>query len=296
MLDPTSHFVIWGLNDVRHSHRYIHQGFYQTLARMGHKVDWVSDSTRNRKIVEDGSIVIACGVAAEHLPMRLTARYVLHNFDSESHLSLNHIKLQVLTNDSQGVSVDDSHAKWDKARNTLYQPWGLPEPKEYWLSASQAKSSRENWIGAIWDNEQHQGNSLQIAEYKASLEEHGLSFKRLGGTRSFSKNGLTSQKAFDYVNTSPIGAAILGKWQKDNGYVPCRAFKNIASGAVPISNSNLIRIFGDAYLYSDSIVELVEIALNLNTAEIAARSESCKEVLPLYPYEASLERILSVLP
>ncbi len=295
-LPKNKRFIIWGLQNTRHSHRYIHKGFFDTIKRNDLPVLWLDDNKKNQSVLKEGDIVITAGVACKFLPILAGAHYILHNVESSiSNQIYNKIILQVSTHDSNGEKMDNSIAMWNSSENTLYQPWGLPEPSSTWLKPLKERSSKENWIGAVWDNHLKQGNIDAINLYKASLKQNGIKFKRFGGTRSISLDGFSSRKSLDKVNKSAIGAAIVGNWQKKNGYIPCRAFKNIASGAVPISNSNLIRIFGDAYLHSDSIDELVELALNLKASEITARSESCKEVLPLYSYEASIERILSVL-
>jgi hypothetical protein len=296
ILPKGARFVIWGLKNTRHSHRYIHKGFFETIRRNDAPALWLNDEKNNQSILKEGDIVITAGVACRFLPIVAGAHYILHNVESSiSNQVYNKIFLQVSTHDSKGEKMDNSIAMWNSSENTLYQPWGLPEPSSTWLNPAEERVHQENWIGAVWDNHLKQGNKEAIQLYKATLKQNGIKFKRFGGTRSISLEGLSSTTSLYKVNQSAIGAAIVGNWQKKNGYVPCRAFKNIASGAVPISNSNLTRIFGDAYLHSDSIDELVEIALNLNAAEIAERSKSCKEVLPLYSYEASLERILSVL-
>lgn len=296
VLPGSKRFIIWGLRNTRHSHRYIHKGFFETIKRNELSVYWLDDKKQNQSIVKEGDVVITAGVACRFLPVVKGAYYVLHNVESsKSNQISNKIFLQVLTHDSKGQKIGNSVATWSSSENTLYQPWGLPEPPNFWLNPPRERTNKENWIGAVWDNELKQGNKDVIHLYMASLKQNGIKFKRFGGTRSISLGGLSSTKALQKVNQSAIGAAIVGDWQKKNGYVPCRAFKNIASGAVPISNSNLTSIFGDAYLHADSIVELVELALNLKRYEIVERSESCKELLPLYSYEASLDRILSVL-
>ena len=292
MLTSRTNFVIWGLTNERHSHRYIHKGFSETLSRMGFETHWVADSRKYQGLVNENSIVIACGVAAIHMPLKTQSRYVLHNLDSEFVKDLNHINLQVLTKESNGVQIDKSKAKWDKNERVLFQPWGLSEPSNEWLNPNPTKSLTENWVGAIWDNKLRQGNLIEIGEFRSALMNHNIRFRRFGGTRGFSKNGLSSKRSFQVVNSSAIGAAIVGRWQKEHLYVPCRAFKNIAAGAIPISNSNLQHIFGDNYLHVESIPELVDVSLNLDQKEINERSRLCKKELILYTYERAIKRIL----
>jgi hypothetical protein len=256
---------------------------------------WLDDLEKNQEFIRTGDFVLAAGVACKFLLPSNKVRYLLHNVDNLNFQdAANTINLQVFTTDSKGEKIDETVSLWDEKKKTLYQPWGLPEPRRDWHTPQNFKSKKENWIGAIWDNELHQGNREQLALYISTLKNHGIRFKRLGGTRSISKSGLSSKKAFEKVNQSRIGAAIVGKWQKESGYIPCRAFKNIAAGAIPISNADMTHVFGSGYLYTPDLEELVEFSLGLGHNEISMRSESCKETLAGYSFERALLRMVSL--
>ena len=288
-------FVIWGLRNSRHSHRYIHKGFYDTLRRLNVEVLWLDDLEKYQELIRPGDLVIAAGVACSFLPVRHKVRYVLHNVDNPIILdAVNRIQLQVFTTDASGEKIDETISLWNEKEKTLYQPWGLPEPKKDWRAPQNLKSKKENWIGAIWNNELGQGNREQLDLYISILKNHGIKFNRLGGTRSISKEGLSSKKSFEKVNQSRIGAAIVGDWQKKSGYIPCRAFKNIAAGAIPISNANMTHVFGSDYLHIPDLEELVEYSLGLDYDEISMRSQSCKETLAGYSFERALIRMVTV--
>jgi len=288
-------FVIWGLRNSRHSHRYIHKGFYQTLTRLNAEVLWLDDLEKNRSLIKSGDLIIVSGIACNFLPVNEKATYILHNVDDPIISNLkNKIFLQVFTNDSTGEKIDETVSLWNDKHKTLYQPWGLPESLENWLKPRDLRTKNENWIGAIWDNELNQGNRKQLEIYRTALKSKGIKFRKLGGTRSISIEGLSSKKSFEKVNQSRIGAAIVGSWQKENGYLPCRAFKNIAAGAIPISNSNMTNVFGDGYLFVPSIEELVEVSLSMDYEQIRERSESCKEIIGAYSYDRALQRMVNI--
>jgi hypothetical protein len=288
-------FIIWGLRNSRHSHRYIHKGYFETLRRLNVEALWLDDLEKNRESIRSGDFVLAAGVACNYLPISHKVKYVLHNVDNPNFQEVaKKLNLQVFTTDSRGEKIDETIALWDQKEKTLYQPWGLPEPREDWLTPQRSKSKKENWIGAIWDNELHQGNREQLAIYAATLKIHGIRFKRLGGTRSISIEGLSSRNSFDKVNQSAIGAAVVGEWQKKSGYIPCRAFKNIAAGAIPISNANMTHVFGSDYIHISDLEELVEYSLGLDLRQIRIKSESCKKMLEGYSYESALNRIVSL--
>ncbi len=293
---PYSNVVVWGLSNARHSHRYIHRGFYESLRQSGINVNWVSDSKKSQSAIRKGSIVIAVGFASKFLPIRKDAAYVLHNFDSDITSSLRtFINLQVTSKDSRGINIDDSIAQWDSDSRTLFQPWGLPEHQSQWLEPHKAAGKTEYWVGAVWDNSLNQGNLSTIRAYQEELDRVEIKFKKLGGTRSISKGGLSSERAFNLVNTSPIGAAIVGSWQSLNRYIPCRAFKNIAAGAIPISNANFSHVFGDSYIHEESLPKLVDNAINMKFDTRKELNASCKEKLISYSYQRAFNRMLEVL-
>jgi hypothetical protein len=288
--------VIWGLPNTRHSHRYIHKGFYETFRQLGMDVQWVMDSKNSESAITKGSLVIAVGFASKFLPIRENAHYVLHNFDINSSSKFKkHIKLQVSASGSTGSNIDDSIAKWDEKSRTLYQPWGLPEPAKDWLAPTKALGKKEYWIGAVWNNQLQQGNTKEIHKYQEALKKEGLKFRKVGGTRGFSRNGINSKKAFRLVNKSPIGATVLGNWQKTHGYIPCRAFKNVAAGGLPISNADLRSVFGDSYLFADSVEEIVAVSNEIDYKNKLELNTATKDKLQLYTYERAIQRMIDVL-
>jgi hypothetical protein len=295
-LPSNARFVIWGFARVRHSHRYIHRGFYETLRELGRDVIWVDDQIENQELVKSGDILITVGIQCKYLPIKPNVHYVLHNVPSEISENIkSHVKLQVFTRDAYGVRIDETISLWSEGDRTLYQPWGIPEPSNYWLPPSIKPSNHENWVGSVWNNTLNQGNKEEISKYASLLRQRGIKFKKMGGTRTYSREGLSSLKSFKKVNESTIGAAIVGRWQQESGYVPCRAFKNVAAGAIPISNSNFTNVFGDSYLFAGNLENLIEIARDINPLEFKERSENCKEVLDKYSYKSGLNRIISTL-
>lgn len=294
-LNKFNRVVVWGLRKTRHSHRYIHKGFYETLTKLEVPTFWIEDRATNADLIRPNTLVFTSGMSTKHLPLIKNAYYILHNVDNEITQKLeNHIKLQVHSITSKGIQIDNSIALWDESENTIYQPWGISEDKSMWLMPRKEKKCKEFWVGAVWNNTTNQGNKLAIQEYSKELKQRNIKFIRLGGTRSLSINGISSKKNLELINISSIGASILGNWQKDHKYIPCRAFKNIAAGALPISNSNLEWIFGNSYLHYESIPELIETALGLSYSEICSRNLSTRKNLELYSYVRNLERILQV--
>ena len=288
--------VIWGLRTTRHSHRYIHKGFYESFMRMGHNVIWVDDTSKNQKYLEGRNLVFAINVASANIVNNPNNRYVTHNFDSADFTNAeNVLRLQVWTNDSIGVGIDSSIALYDQDSRTLYQPWGIPEPESQWLRPSSKARRTEYWIGAVWNNDLNQGNQNVIDEYELVLKKQRINFRRLGGTRWITKNGLSARTAYALVNKSPLGSAVVGDWQLSKGYIPCRLFKNVAAGAIPSSNSNFTSLFPEIGIFDSDVENLVTRVLQVNPLEKIELVTQAQHGLKMYKYESALNRIIEIV-
>jgi hypothetical protein len=95
------------------------------------------------------------------------------------------------------------------------------------------------------------------------------------------------------VRRSRLAAAVVGDWQREHGYLPCRLFKNVSFGAVPIGNSPVYeRLFGNIALVCDDLSELVNSYLALSPADRRERVRSAQDLMRNYTYEAAFNRIL----
>jgi hypothetical protein len=260
--------VIWGLRTQRHTHRYIHHHFHRTLEKLGLPVLWVEDSARNAGSISGDDLVISVGTAGTHLPIVADAYYCLHNFEGSFHerIASNHnIRLQVYTNGASLLAE-----KWDTATffhrptRTLFQPWGTDLFAEEFEKPTFRRWPFVFWIGTVWDNSLHQGNRREINRLKAALKPHGLRFVAL--------RHIPDRINVFAVRHSRIAPAIGGQWQVENGYLPCRMFKNISYGQLGMSNiSEFHEILGDSGLLGNDIGDLVEKALALSESEYKQR-------------------------
>lgn len=295
--------VIWGLTKKRDSYRFIHQGFFDNLTRMGYQVNWVEDLWINREKVTPTSLVFGVDVAAKHLPYVPGAKYVTLNISPESELGSalkntdSWLRIQEYTVKAKGLpDPKGSIAKYYDANRTLYMPWGTPVAQsEFWPPvAPDSQSKLEYWVGAIWNDELGQGNSTVIEQYRNSLSERGIRFKRVGGSRLFA-GGVSERKNIELVRKSALGTSVVGTWQEKNQYYPCRLFKSVSAGVAPSSNLDAREVFENSLLYSDSIAELVELGLSEPKSKRLKRVIDAQKILEKYTYEASLKRIFRAL-
>jgi hypothetical protein len=297
------HVVIWGLTKKRDSYRFIHQGFFDNLVRMGYQVNWVEDLWINREKVTPTSLVFGVDVASKYLPFVPGATYVTLNISPETELgsalkgSENWLRIQEYTVNAKGVQdPKGSITKYNDENRTLYMPWGTPVACSDFCPPinPEIESKIEYWVGAIWNDELGQGNSKVIEEYRSSLSARGIRFKRVGGSRFFAA-GVSEAKNIELVRKSALGTSVVGAWQERNQYYPCRLFKSVSAGVAPSSNLDARQVFENSLLYSDSIEELVELGLSEPKSRRTKRVIEAQKILNKYTYESSLGRIFRAL-
>ncbi len=295
--------VLWGLKSKRDSFRFIFLGYYETLKRKGISVFWVDDLPKSLDVITKNSLVLGVDIASKHLLPVNGATYVTLNVQANSNLGLalqetgKWFKIQEFTNQSPGLADSEgSIAKFKVENKTLYMPWGTPILEKDFLPpfVPIKNSTKEYWVGAIWNDSLNQGNIDAISEFRRSLKKLGVQFHRVGGSR-LRIGGLDESQNAQKIRASRLGAAIVGNWQKTNQYYPCRIFKAVSAGVPPISNLDARPIFGGDLLWNTNISELVDSAMAESKEDRRDRTLSAQEKIKNYTYLASLRRILRVV-
>ncbi len=291
------HVVIWGLRNKRDTFRYIHRSWFKMLKRSGIPVVWVDDELKNQSVVSDKSIVIAVNTAARHLPKVPGARYVAHNIDPEPYLESlinreHFLQIQVWAEPVSsfiGAREILPCVYLDEDNHVLYQPWGTPFAEYEWVRKPlKARRGDEFWIGSVWNNSSNQGNASMIPEWRDVLSSFGITLRKVPYGWPDNKIGYGG-----LVRRSSIAAAPVGDWQRENGYLPCRLFKNVSFGAVPVGNSPIYgRLFSDSAILGPSLKDTVIQYLELSITERHERVEFAQACMRQYTYEAAFKRIL----
>jgi hypothetical protein len=292
--------TIWGLKNKRDSFRFIHKGFYENFIKLGYETKWVDDSVSNQNIHSD--LFFVCGVASKHIKFHKYSNYILHNVDLNSadaetiHKdNINYLNLQVFTNDAKGEILENGNIMYNHELNTLFQPWGTPlSPHEWHDYVPKSNSKREFWVGAIWNNQQNQGNKVTMEIYRKLLRNSGVRLIKRGGSR-IKLNGLSDLANSQLVRKSRFGATIVGEWQRNAEYIPCRLYKNISFGIAPISNMKPPIFVKDKSGFIENLEELIDFGFTENEKDRLLRFESAKNDLKTFSYEVNIKRIIKLL-
>ena len=92
---------------------------------------------------------------------------------------------------------------------------------------------------------------------------NGITYKSFGG---FNHTNVSSEKNMELIQESILAPAIQESWQVENGYIPCRVFKNISYGKMGLTNNAFVNnfIFQGKLLYDEDIHNLMKMGMEFN--------------------------------
>jgi len=276
-------FIAWGhkgsnQNKHTHTHSYIHESYQKAFKSMGYESYWLNSDDDYSSFDFSNSIFLTEGRVDSKIPLRKDCKYILHNCDSNRYQSHDYINLQVYTKDilNRNIEKISSFIYFDNVGKTLYQPWAtdlLPNEIEKRNSINFSNEKIVYWIGSIWNGggiSEH-GNISELSELRKALSNYYIRFEnpKFVGNREF-------------INKSYISPSIQGKWQVENGYIPCRVLKNISYGEFGITNSETIcNLFNNEIVYDNNIEKLVEKSIekrnNITLSELNNQINFIKE-------------------
>ena len=251
--------VIWGHKLHSHTHSYIHNAFFIAFNHIGYKTLWLDNEDDITNIDFSNSFFITEGQVDEKIPILLNSFYVLHNCNMDKYLILsktNYLKLQVYTNDvinkHKAIEIDKTMLTFYKD-NTLYMPWATDLlPEEINQNIEKVKNEEfklENIISLV-------GSITQPWLYvKKFCERKNIQFICYGG---FSKN-LSVEDNIKITQKSILAPAFQSEWQTQNGYIPCRIFKNISYGKMGITNNPVVfELYNKEIIFDNDIMSALQ--------------------------------------
>lgn len=288
--------VIWGLRSQWHSHRFIHQGFYDTLSRLRVPVVWTNYGAK-AEAIQDKDLVITSNMYGRLTskntlaPFCKGAYYCFHGFQGMPYQvdRGRYLRLEVFTKAALRADQQwDETTYFDSSSRTLYQAWGTNLFEEDFGDPTVSSGPLVFWVGAIWNNELDQGNVREIEELRRVLKERSLRFVHL----KYVPNSVN----FRAVRLSRLAPAIAGRWQVENDYLPCRMFKNISYGQLGISNVKWFRkLYRNCSVPGDSIEALVDNALEMSQTDMLELTTLQQSITKSHTYVQKLTNIFKAL-
>jgi hypothetical protein len=267
-------FVIWGHLHYTHTHSYIHYGFAKAAQSMGWDVVW----TKSTEGLEntDEYLFLTEGSAESGMPINSKAFYILHNCDMNKYISIpnsNKVVLQVFTKDvlsrPAALLKDKLFEYWQENINTFYMPWAtdiLPaEIDENMKKIPFHHSGKAVFIGSQWGGVH--GNNNELAKFKIGCDRNWLKFDIINSQK------VEQAESIRLIQCAYLAPSIVGQWQKEKGYIPCRIFKTISYGQLGVTNSNeAYEAVNKLCIYSAKEEDLVDLAVASNHIEMTKKA------------------------
>ena len=288
--------IIWGHTLHDHTHSYIHNAFYRTFKYLGYKTYWFSTEGENNYLTEgspdnfENSLFIVHGLVSHKLPLNNTSIYIAHNVEfvgnnrkiPKKHILLNTVysetigilpanilTLQVYTKKSKTFGIESDSLKCtyyiEPPHSSIFMPWATDLfPEEIDANINNLENFEvkniSNFIGMPLEH----NSKLSLA-----LKKYNIRYQNSGGTFDInSKINKSVEENMKLIQESIIAPALQTEWQIDNGYIPCRIFKNISYGKMGITNNPTVNeLFDNKLIYSASIPELVKEGLEFEKRE-----------------------------
>ncbi|NBP58076.1 hypothetical protein EBU71_16380 [bacterium] len=295
--------IIWGHPPHTHTHSYIHHGFYKSLYYLGHDVYWVDDIENNNIDVND-AIVISESQAIKHLPMAKSAKYLIHNYknDFEESGNINVFNFLVYHKNYNWGQAEiekiDDYSWYDKKTKTPVIMWAtdlLPveidniDPVLYYPSTKDVF-----FVGTV------QGKNLR--KFARVCANNGKNFINLGGYTGLSDDENNTQffsnrKSLDAIRNSYISFDVREDCHLDNGYIPCRIFKNMSYGKWTGSNSLKLKEFFDERLTINKNLNILYIDLveDYKKCTFNLLKDNMNYIRDNHTYLSRLNSILSII-
>ena len=290
-------FIVWGHKLHSHTTSYVLYGYLIAFKYLGYDVYHFDESDDVSNFDFSDCLFLTEGQVDKNIPIRKDSRYILHNCDAEKYIDagVDYLNLQVYNVDSDNnrysntIKIDD-FVYYHSSDNTLDQPWAtnlLPHEVETELIITRNKTSC--FVGMVWAGVH--GNISEITSYAESCTKHGYLHEDYPpGSMSFEQNR-------KLIADSEIAPTVVGVWQKEHKYIPCRIFKNISYGKLGMTNSETVRdVMEGNIVYDNDPACLVDKYLSTST-ELQKQMfrDSAKLVAEEHTYINRIENILFIL-
>ena len=246
--------IIWGHLLDTNTFSYVNAGFYKAFSYLGYETFWLNNDSDLSGMDFKETLFVTEGQVDKNIPLEKEAFYVLHNVDLTKYLETECkiMILQVHTKEtpSRGESINPYTTIQESSVRCLYQPWATDLlPHE--IDLNSAKNNLTDpfcfWAGSS------QGNDGNINPFLETCSRNGVRIVSIDPWT----NPISFEENRKMVNESYISPAIQTNWQIENGYIPCRIFKNISYGHFGYTNSDTVNfIFDNSLVYSDNSRDL----------------------------------------
>lgn len=260
-------FIVWGHEHYSHTHSYIHYGYFKAAQSLGWDVEWLKNTKENALNLgnTDEFLFFTESIVDSFIPINSKSFYVLHNCDLKKYESI-HVKnkliIQVFTKDVYSRKIkqvkNNLFEYWQEDINTLYMPWAtdiLPdEINENIKNLGRENNGKVVFLGSSWGG--YHGNMNELTALSNGCRNNNLELVLTTSQK------INQEESIKILQDAFITPSIVGTWQKEVGYIPCRIFKTISYGQLGVTNSKeAFEIINKLGVYNPNEYELIKDSL-----------------------------------
>jgi hypothetical protein len=239
----------------RHTHSYIHEGFFRAFQFLGFETHWLDDHSPVEGFNFTDCLFLSEDQVDNRIPLDQKATYVIHHSSKSKYddlgarlLHLNNFTTEIRNKQSPvfgGPSLEalDDVTYFDSNSRRLFQPWATdllpPEIDPRILIPFNSEVTNVNYVGTF----KHDNLSAEVSKFKGAIRHSGRKFRVFSAVDNITSRHL--------VENSFISIDLRGDWHQEVGYIPCRIWKSLSYGKFIGSNSmKLKEIFGQRVAFA----------------------------------------------
>ena len=244
--------IIWGHKLYSHTHSYIHQGYFKGFKSLGYETFWFDDNDNTNSFDFSNCIFFTEGQVDKNIPIRNDCKYITHNCFGDKYKTLNQnniLGIQFLCKDGKKTTTKINDYTYIGNR-CLFQPWATNLlPHEINLNdANHFRTRHIFYVGTLNENGMNK-NIHYFDDFARAARRQGIDMIVSGGYtgnvldmnfKTESGKQISEEKHIEKIKTSYLAPALVGEFQINVDYIPCRIFKNISYGQYGVTNSEAV--------------------------------------------------------
>jgi hypothetical protein len=269
------------LHDLRGTFSYIYYGFYRAFHKLNYNVFWFDHYDNLEDFNFDNSLIIAYNntirVNVEKFPIKNNCYYVLHNVYFEpyykelfKYIPTKNIIHYLLPIDKAFNNIDTGIIYYKNRFNfgkyidnfgyIMINMWAtdlLPDEikeinKKILSNDNEINEDNQNtiyFVGTIEHND-------SLKRMKKIFQDNKVEFNLVGGVNRNVKT-MTILENINYTKKSKLSIAVQNSEQIRLEYCPCRIFKSISYGFMPLSNNKVVlEVIDPEMIYDEDLNKL----------------------------------------
>ena len=246
--------VIWGHKLHTSTHSYIHGAWFKCFNYLNIETIWLDNNSNIKEINFDNSLFLTEGQVDNNMPININSYYILHNcWTLEKYKELIKKKRVIIINKFENIVRDFNYSLFKNLKLHYYKPdniilslpWAtdlLPYEIDKNIDIFDLKKIKKeaSFVGTVWKdaNSKFISNVYEMSTFSKQCEENNIKYTlNKNNTRYGYQEEISYEENEKLTQNCLYCPALQMQWQVKHGYIPCRIFKNISYGGIPVTNN-----------------------------------------------------------